>query len=127
MAAGKQPISPLVLDEYFAAGDDRFLTALRDFHEPKKLASIADKWKKDHRPWARGQIFDYLDLPMNAAGHETVVKRIFKWAEEQKDDELMSALAVAFDRVVRRVRKVNTTTSARERCRGRNTSSPRGT
>src|SRR3954471_21232065 len=93
-----QPISPLVLDEYFAAGDDRFLPALRAFHEPKKLASIADRWKKDHRPWARQQILNYLDLPLDAAGHEPVVKHLFKWAEEQKDDELMAACAVAFDR-----------------------------
>jgi hypothetical protein len=99
-----QPISPLVLDEYFAAGDARFLAALKSFFEPKKLASIADRWKKDHRPWAREQIFLYLDEPLDCAGHETVVKRLFKWAEEQNDDELMGAFAVAFDRLVRRVR-----------------------
>jgi hypothetical protein len=91
-----------VLDEYFAAGDDRFLPALRAFHEPKKLAAIADRWKKDPRPWARVQTFDYLDQPVNVPGHETVVKRLFKWAEERGDDELMSAFAVAFDRLVRR-------------------------
>jgi hypothetical protein len=101
-----QPISPLVLDEYFAAGDARFLAALKNFHEPKKLASVADRWKKDHRPWARQQIFAYLDEPLDSAGHETVVKRLFKWAEEQNDDAQMAAFAVAFDRLVRRVRKM---------------------
>ena len=42
---------------------------------------------------------------MNALGHETVVKRLFKHAEERDDDELMAAFAVAFDRLVRRMRK----------------------
>src|SRR5687768_8710359 len=97
--------SSLVLEEYLASGDDRFLPVLRDFHDPKKLAAIADRWKKDHRPWARKQIFDYLELPMNALGHETVVKRLFKWAEERGDDELVAAFAVAFDGLVRRVRR----------------------
>src|SRR5262245_28683728 len=101
----KDGISPLLLDEYFAAADERFLQKLREFHDPKKLAPIADRWKKDHRPWARQQIFKYLELPFDAAGHEPVVKRLFKHAEEKQDDELMSAFAVAFDRLVRRVRK----------------------
>ncbi len=103
--AQTDPISPLVLDEYLAAGDARFLDALRSFHEPKKLSGVAERWKKDHRPWAREQIFAYLELPLNCLGHETVVKRLFKWAEERGDDELMAAFAVAFDRLVRRIRK----------------------
>ena len=66
--AGQDSISPLALDEYLAAGDERFLPALRNFHEPKKLAAIADRWKKDHRPWARERIVEYLQLPMNVPG-----------------------------------------------------------
>ena len=102
--AERNKISPLLLDEYLASGDERFLATLRQFHEPKKLAAIADKWKVDHRPWARKQIFEYLQLPFDAAGHETVVKRLFKHAEQKQDDELMAAFAVAFDRLVRRRR-----------------------
>src|SRR4051794_8976091 len=94
-ASPQQPVSPLGLDEDLAAADDRFLPALRAFHEPKKLASIADRWKKDHRPWARQQILNYLALPLDAAGHEPVVKHLFKWAEEQNDDELVAAFTVA--------------------------------
>lgn len=105
MAEEPQPVSPLVLDEYFAAADDRFLPALRRFHEPKKLAAVADRWKKDHRPWARAQVLAYLDQPLNVAGHEPVVKRLFKSAEERGDDEMLAAFAVAFDRLVRRIRK----------------------
>src|SRR5688500_18940953 len=97
--------SSLVLEEYLSRADDRFLPALRDFHDPKKLVSVVERWKRDHRPWARKQIFDYLDQPMNALGHEPVVKRLFKHAEERGDDELMAAFAVAFDRLVRRVRR----------------------
>src|SRR5688572_23244617 len=103
--ASSDPVSPLVLEEYLSSADDRFLPALRNLHDPKKLAPLADRWQKDHRPWARRQIFDYLELPMNALGHETVVKRLFKWAEERGDDELMAAFAVAFDGLVRRVRR----------------------
>jgi hypothetical protein len=102
-AAGK--ISSLLLDEYFAAADDRFLPMLRQLHEPKRLAAIAEKWKKDHRPWARNLIFDYLSQPFDSEGHEPIIKRHFKHAEQTGDDELMSAFAVAFDRMVRRVRK----------------------
>src|SRR4051812_30992531 len=98
-------ISPLVLEEYLSKGDDRFLPALRESHDPKKLISIVERWKRDHRPWARKQIFDYLDLPMNVLGHEPVIKRLFKHAEERNDDELMAAFAVAFDRLVRRIRR----------------------
>ena len=97
--------SSLVLEEYLSRADDRFLAALRNFHDPKKLVSVVDRWKRDHRPWARQQIFDYLDQPLNTLGHEVVVKRLFKHAEERNDDELMAAFAVAFDRLVRRVRK----------------------
>src|SRR5688500_14830602 len=98
-------ISPLILEEYLAAADERFLPALREFHDPKKLIPIVEKWKRDHRPWARQQIIKYLDLPFDAAGHEPVVKRLFKHSEEKRDDELMAHFAAAFDRLVRRVKR----------------------
>jgi len=34
-------ISPLVLEQYLANGDDRFLPALREFHDPKKLIPMS--------------------------------------------------------------------------------------
>jgi hypothetical protein len=92
----------LLLEEYFATGDDRFAEAIRDFHVPGTLASLTDKWKKDPRPWARGQVLKYLDESLTSAGHETVVKRLFKHFEEVGDDQVMGAFAVAFDRLVRR-------------------------
>lgn len=100
------PASFLLVEELLATGDDRFVDAIRDFHVPGSLATLADKWKRDPRPWARQQILRYLDFPLDAPGHETVVKRFFKHAEENRDDELMAAFAVAFDRLVRRKRRV---------------------
>jgi hypothetical protein len=92
----------LLLEEYFATGDDRFVEAIRQFHVPGTLASLTDKWKKDMRPWARGQVLKYLDKSLTTAGHETVVKRLFKHFEEVGDDQIMGAFAAAFDRLVRR-------------------------
>ena len=66
------------------------------------LAALADRWKKDPRPWARQQILAYLAQPLNCPGHQPVVKRLFKHAEAAGDNELMAAFLVAFDRQVRR-------------------------
>lgn len=95
----------LLLEEYFASGDGRFLDQLRQLSDPKKLAAFTDRWARDHRPWAREQILFYLEQPLDRPGHQPVVKRLFKAAEARGDDELMGAFAVAFDRLVRRVRK----------------------
>lgn len=94
----------LLLDEYFATGDDRFVDALLSFHVPGTLATLADRWKNDARPWARRQVLRYLEAPLVSAGHETVVKRLFKHFEAADDDEVIGAFAVAFDRQVRRKR-----------------------
>jgi len=95
----------LLVEDCFATQDPGFLEALRAIDSPKLLAAFADRWKKDPRPWAREQIFRYLDLPLDRPGHQPVVKRMFKHAEEQKDHELLGACLVAFDTLVRRVRR----------------------
>ena len=97
--------SYLLAEECFRMQDSRFVEALRGVTSAKWLAAFADRWKKDLRPWARAQIFAYLDLPMSSQGHQPVVKRLFKHAEENKDLELLGAFFVAFDTMVRRVRK----------------------
>jgi len=94
---------PLMLEEYFNAEDERFVETLRKIQSPKFLAGFADRWKKDPRPWARRQIFSYLAHPLDCRGHQPVIKRLFKHAEENKDDELMAAFLVVFDGLVRRV------------------------
>lgn len=97
--------STLMLDEFFNAEDERFVDELRKITSASKLAGLAERWKKDPRPWARKQIFQYLDLPLDRSGHQPLVKRLFKHAHAQNDAEMMAAFLVAFDRLVRRKRK----------------------
>ena len=101
-APGHERGQMLLAEEYFAAENDLFLETLRQVNQPKTLAGFADRWKKDPRPWARRQILDYLAQPLNRAGHQPIVKRLFKHAEENNDHELMAAFLVALDRHVRR-------------------------
>lgn len=101
---GQGEASTLAVDEAFASGDDRFVELLRGVTSPQYLAALADRWKRDPRPWAREQIVRYLAQPMDRPGHEPVVKRLFKQAEANRDDELMAHFLVAFDRLVRRER-----------------------
>jgi hypothetical protein len=97
--------SVLLMEECYSTGDARFLDALRKVEHPKLLAALADRWKKDARPWARAQILAYLDQPLDVPGHQPLVKRLFKDAEARRDDELMAAFLVAFDTLVRRARR----------------------
>src|SRR5690242_18458150 len=92
----------LLAEEYLAAGDERFVETILALHDPKRLAPLAEKWRKDHRPAVRAWVQSYLDDAMERYGHEPVVKRLFKQAEERRDDEQMAAFMVAFDRSVRR-------------------------
>ncbi|MGA2497122.1 MAG: hypothetical protein ABSH20_05245 [Tepidisphaeraceae bacterium] len=101
MPSGTGPSSLLLL-EYLSAQDGRFLELLVQATDPKTLAAVADTWKKDHRPWARRQMLEYLDLPMSHDGHPPLVRRLFKNAEEKADDELMGVFLAAFDGMVRR-------------------------
>ena len=78
----------MIVDESFAAGDDAFVERVRTISSPKYLAALADRWKKDPRPWAREQIFRYLALPLDRPGHQPVVKRLFKHAEKVGDDRV---------------------------------------
>jgi hypothetical protein len=101
-APGNERGQMLLAEEYFASEDGSFLETLRQVTQPKSLAAFADRWKKDPRPWARQQIFAYLNQPLDCPGHQPVVKHLFKHAEENKDHELMGSFLVAFDRQVRR-------------------------
>jgi len=92
----------LLAEEYFATENPAFLETVRKATQPKALAALADRWKKDPRPWAREQLLAYLAHPFNCLGHQPVVKHLFKHAEETGDHEVMVAFLVAFDRLVRR-------------------------
>jgi hypothetical protein len=93
----------LLAEEYLSAADERFVELLLTLHDPKRLASLADKWKRDHRPKVKSWIADYIDLGLQTYGHQPVIKRLFKNAEEKRDDDLMGVFLVSFDCLVRRV------------------------
>jgi hypothetical protein len=101
-APGNERGQLLLAEEYFTNENDLFLEAFRLASQPKAAAAFADRWKRDPRPWARKQIFAYLNQPLTCPGHQPVVKHLFKHAEENQDHELMAAFLTAFDRHVRR-------------------------
>jgi hypothetical protein len=101
-ASGNDRGQMLLAEEYFATENPAFLETFRKANQPKALAALADRWKKDPRPWAREQMLAYLTQPLNCPGHQPVVKHLFKHAEETGDHEVMVAFLVAFDRLVRR-------------------------
>jgi hypothetical protein len=103
--AKRQSVSPLLIEEALARQDEKFLELLRAFHDSKRIASIADRWARDHRPWARQKIIEYLSQPWTNFGHEPVIKRIFKYFESQRDDEIMGLYLYELDTYVRRIRR----------------------
>ena len=81
----------LAVEEAFASGDPRFLELFGqlgdDFVTPPKrpkpgerygpeqlrsAARVVEKWKKDHRPWARQQLLRFLE----EGGLETLKGRL---------------------------------------------------
>ena len=97
-----------LLEELYERGDPAFVAELRRIHDVERLGKFAARWSADKRPEARRLLADYLSLPLNAYRHEALVKRLFKANEKAGDDEVMGYFLVAFDRSVRRNRKVIT-------------------
>ena len=83
-------------------GDPSFVDVLRAVRDAGALADFAEAWFVDARPASRRLLLAYLDRPLNAFGHEGLVKRLFKRAEAAGDDALMARFLVLFDRSVRR-------------------------
>jgi predicted DNA-binding WGR domain protein len=98
----RPPGSALLVDEFFAAGDPRFLDELLHFEGVPKLAALAEHWHRDARPFARKMLLDYIDDGCDRRHHKALVKRLFKLAEAAADDEAMAHFMVAFDRLSRR-------------------------
>jgi hypothetical protein len=94
--------SSLLLDEAFAAGDERFLVELLASTSSKKLKAIADPWYGDQRPFARRMLHRYIDDGCDRPHHRPLVKTLFKLAELNDDHETMGHFLVAFDRLVKR-------------------------
>ena len=92
-------------EELYARGDTAFVDRLRLIHDADRLGDFAVRWFADRRPEARQLLRDYLSRPLNAYGHEALVKRLFKLAEQANDDEIMAHFLVSFDRSLRRVKR----------------------
>ena len=96
--------SKLLLDECFAAADDRFLSEWIKFRSPEIIAAYVQQWVADSRPWARQQMINYLAMDLNFPGHELFVKRAYRHFESVRDHEMLGHFMVTFDRLVRRSR-----------------------
>jgi hypothetical protein len=94
--------SPLLVDEHYATGDDRFLEELMACRAEKKLGAFAERWYADERPWARQALLRYIDDGCDRPHHRPLVKTLFKKAEAAADDEAMAHFLAAFDRLTRR-------------------------
>lgn len=94
--------SSLLIDEFYEAGDDRFVDEVLKSASEKKLKSLADRWYRDPRPFARRALFRYVDDGCDRPHHRPLVKALFKLAEAAGDDELMGHFLVAFDALSRR-------------------------
>ncbi len=90
--------------ELLERGDPAFVDALRAVHDADALAEIAGPWYEDRRPASRRLLLEYLERPLNAFRHEALIKRLFKRAEAEADDEVMARFLVLFDRSIRRAR-----------------------
>jgi len=103
-ATGKSRPSKILLEELYANQDDQFLDQLVQFDSYEFLKHFSRKWIDDPRPWARQQLIHYLRSKLNYPGHEVVLKRTFKTALDNADDELLVQFMVALDGLVRRQR-----------------------
>lgn len=95
--------SAVLLDEYFAIGDDRFLDEVLRLRQGGKLAALAEHWFADARPWARRMLLAYIDDGCDRPDHKGLVKRLYKRAEAANDDELVARFMVAFDQMTKRL------------------------
>ena len=93
------------IERAFLEASPDFLTELEKLRDPILAATLADRWAADTRSWARIQLLAYLDGPLRYAGHQPLVKRLYRAAERRNDMELVGAFLVAFDRLVTHVRR----------------------
>jgi hypothetical protein len=94
--------SVLLIEELFAAGDDRFGLEVAAVREPRKLAGFVAKWLADRRPWAREQLRAYVQRAARTPTYRFLFRKIFKTAEERGDDGAMALCMAALDGSVRR-------------------------
>jgi hypothetical protein len=92
----------LLVDEYFASADDRFLPELLSCRAEGALKALAARWYEDRRPWARASLLEYVDDGCDRPRHRALVKGLFKRAEAAADDEALVHFMAAFDRFAQR-------------------------
>jgi hypothetical protein len=92
----------LLVEEYFASGDPRFVEEVLRIRKGKPLAGLAEKWLRDPRPWSRDVLRAWLLEAFGEPEQKPLLKRLFKAAETAGDDRVMGEFAVALDRSVRR-------------------------
>ena len=109
MAGDEQDIQGSLPSDLFERGVPAFVDLLRAVTDADVLADFAGLWYDDKRPASRRLMLDYLGRPLNAFRHEGLIKRLFKRAETEGDDEVMARFLVLFDRSIRRVRRTRTT------------------
>jgi hypothetical protein len=93
--------SAILVDEYFAAADDRFLDEVVRLRQGGKLAALAERWYADPRPWARKMLLAYVLDGCDRPEHKGLVKRLYKQAEAASDDEAVAHFMVAFDQMTK--------------------------
>ncbi|MBX7115156.1 MAG: hypothetical protein K1X64_12575 [Myxococcaceae bacterium] len=95
--------SHLLINEFFAVGDERFVPEVLELRDASKLKSLGEMWVNDRRAFARTALLRYVDQGgVDKNSHRALAKLIFKTAEKNQDDELMAHLLVAFDRFANR-------------------------
>ena len=95
-------MSVLLIEELFAAGDERFVQEIFKVTTPKSLAGFAAKWAVDPRPWARERLHAYAVEALDRPRQRFVLKKLFKAAEAAGNDAAMALLMAALDGGVRR-------------------------
>ncbi len=102
MPPAGDPGSTLLLDEFFASGDPRFLPELFAASASRSLKALGPRWYADKREFARDALIRYIDDGCLRPGHRALVKSLFKSAEAAGDDEAMAHFMVAIDGMPRR-------------------------
>ncbi len=66
----------LLVEEFFEAGDQRFVDEICRIDDADRLGAFAKTWYSDHRKEARQLLREYLLRPLSHFRHEALVKRL---------------------------------------------------
>ena len=99
------PVGSLLrVQQYLDDGDvEGFVDELCRVEDADSLGRYAQPLYRDPRSTARKGLLKYVLRSMRCYRHEAIVKRLFKLAEANHDDEVMGHFMVALDRSLSRV------------------------